>query len=170
MALFSSDKLDSLQDLYVEELRDLYSAESQILETLPKMIGAASRPELKQSFQTHLEQTRGQVQRLEQSFQTLGQSPQGKTCKGMQGLLAEGQEMIKHDADAAVRDAGLISAAQRVEHYEIAGYGTVRTYANLLGRSDEAQLLQQTLNEEGETDKKLTRLAEGLVNREAASS
>ena len=170
MALFSSDRLDSLQDLYLEELRDLYSAENQILEALPKMAEAASRPELKQAFQTHLNQTRGQVGRLEQIFQTLGQSPQGKTCKGMQGVLSEGQEMIQHKADPAVRDAGLISAAQRVEHYEIAGYGTVRTYATLLGRAEDAELLQQTLNEEGETDKQLTRLAEGLVNRQAANA
>lgn len=165
---FNSNNLSSLQDLYVEELRDLYSAESQIVAALPKMVEAASNPQLKQAFQTHLHETKGQMERLEQIFEGLGQSSSGKTCKGMEGVLKEGEEMIKEKADAAVRDAGLISAAQRVEHYEMAGYGTVRTYARLLGHETEAELLQQTLDEEGEANKKLTALAESLVNREAA--
>lgn len=161
-------KLDSLRELYIEELRDLYSAEQQITKALPKMVDAASSSQLKQAFQLHLEQTEGQIRRLEQIFEGLGVSPKGKTCKGMEGLIREGEEMIKEKADAAVRDAGLISAAQRVEHYEIAGYGTVRTYAQLLGEDRAAGLLQQTLDEEGETDKKFTRLAESSINLEAA--
>jgi ferritin-like metal-binding protein YciE len=168
MSLFTSDRLDNLQELYVEELRDTYSAETQILQALPKMAEAASNPQLKSGFEEHLRQTQDHVQRLEQIFQKLDKKPEGKTCKGMQGLLKEGNEMIKERADEAVRDAGLISAAQRVEHYEMAAYGTVRTYAHLLGREDEAQLLQQTLDEEGQTDKKLTYLAESMVNEAAA--
>jgi len=160
-------KLDSLQKLYVEELRDLYSAENQILKALPKMAKAASSPELKRAFEEHLEQTKGQVDRLEQIFKTLGKSPKGKTCKAMEGLVEEGSELMEEDADPAVLDAGLIAAAQRVEHYEIAGYGTVRTYANILEDREAAELLQQTLDEEGETDKKLTDLAESLINVEA---
>jgi ferritin-like metal-binding protein YciE len=160
-------KLDSLQKLYVEELRDLYSAENQILKALPKMAKAASSPELKQAFEEHLEQTKGQVDRLERIFEKLGKSPKGKKCKAMEGLVEEGAELMKEDADPAVLDAGLIAAAQRVEHYEIAGYGTVRTYANMLEDQDAADLLQETLDEEGETDKKLTSLAESLINVEA---
>lgn len=163
-------KLETLQDLYIEELRDLYSAENQIIEALPKMVEAASDQQLKDAFNTHLQETKGQVQRLEQIFNTLGKEPGGVTCNGMKGVLKEGEEMIKTRADEAVRDAGLISAAQRVEHYEMAGYGTARTYANLLGRSEDAQLLQATLDEEGETDHKLTRLAESSINAEAAEA
>src|SRR5438874_4842677 len=146
--------LDTLKDLYVSELKDLYSAENQILKALPKMAKAAANPMLKGAFEEHLTQTRGQVQRLEQIFQQLGKSPGGKACKGMQGLIEEGEELLKEDAEPEVLDAGLIAAAQRVEHYEIAGYGTVRTYARQLGDANAAQLLQQTLDEEGETDKK----------------
>jgi ferritin-like metal-binding protein YciE len=153
-------KLASLQDLYVEELKDLYSAETQILKALPKMIDAANSPELKVAFQTHEHQTREQVKRLEQIFDRLDTDARGKACKGMQGLLAEGEEFISEKPDPMVMDAGLISMAQRVEHYEIAGYGCVRTYAQELGLNNDAALLQQTLEEEGETDKKLTRLAE----------
>jgi ferritin-like metal-binding protein YciE len=167
--LFSSDTLDNLQKLYIEELKDLYSAENQIIEALPHMIAVTSRTELKQAFEMHLNETRYQAQRLEQIFEMLGESPSGKTCKGMQGILKEGSEMMMQNADDAVRDAGLISAAQRVEHYEMAGYGTVRTYAKLLGRDQEEQLLQQTLDEEGDANKKLTNLAEGIVNREAVA-
>ncbi|MBX6316603.1 MAG: ferritin-like domain-containing protein [Isosphaeraceae bacterium] len=163
-------KLESLKELFVEELRDLYHAEQQILKALPKMADAASHQELKSAFQQHLEQTKGHVERLETIFEKLGQSPKGKTCKGMEGLIREGEEMIKEDAEPEVRDAALISAAQRVEHYEIAGYGTVRTYAQLLQNDEVARLLQQTLNEEGETDKKLTRLAESTINVEALAS
>jgi ferritin-like metal-binding protein YciE len=160
-------KLDSLQKLYVEELKDLYSAENQILKALPKMVKAATSPELQSAFQLHLEQTKGQVQRLEQIFETLGKSPKGKTCKAMEGLVAEGEELMGQKSEPEVLDAGLIAAAQRVEHYEIAGYGTVRTYAQLLGDQTAASLLQQTLDEEGETDKKLSQLAESLINPQA---
>ena len=163
-------KLETLQDLYIEELRDLYSAETQIIEALPKMVEAASAQQLKDAFTTHLQETKNQVQRLEQIFDKLGEKPGGVTCNGMKGVLKEGEEMIKTRADEAVRDAGLISAAQRVEHYEMAGYGTARTYANLLSRGDDAQLLQATLDEEGETDHKLTRLAESSINPEAADA
>jgi ferritin-like metal-binding protein YciE len=160
-------KLDSLQKLYVEELKDLYSAENQILKALPKMAKAATSPELQSAFKQHLEETKGQVQRLEQIFEALGKSPKGKTCKAMEGLVEEGAELMGEDADPEVLDAGLIAAAQRVEHYEIAGYGTVRTYAQLLGHQEAADLLQQTLDEEGLTDKKLTQLAETLINAQA---
>jgi ferritin-like metal-binding protein YciE len=160
-------KLESLRDLFVSELKDLYSAENQILKALPKMAKAASTPELRTAFEEHLEQTQGHVERLEQIFETLGGSPKGKKCKAMEGLIEEGKEMLEADAEPTVRDAGLIAAAQRVEHYEMAGYGCVRTYARLLHEDKSAALLQETLDEEEETDKKLTELAEGLVNVEA---
>jgi len=162
-------KLESLRDLYIEELRDLYSAENQLVKALPKMAKAASSPELQAAFTEHLEQTKGHVERLETIFKSLDASPKGKTCKAMEGLVEEGDEMRKEKGEAAVIDAGLIAAAQRVEHYEIAGYGTVRTYARLLKETQAANLLQQTLDEEGETDKKLTELAESLINVEAAA-
>ena len=160
-------RLDSLQKLYVEELKDLYSAEKQLLKALPKMAKAASSPALQGAFRDHLEQTKGQVERLERIFEALDKSPKGKKCKAMEGLVEEGAELIGEDADPDVLDAGLIAAAQKVEHYEIAGYGTVRTYAQLLGEDEAANLLQQTLDEEAETDKKLTELAEGLINLQA---
>lgn len=160
-------KMDTLRDLYVEQLKDLYSAETQLVKALPKMEKAASHPQLKEAFQSHLAETQKQVERLDQIFQQLGEKPGGHTCKAMQGLIEEGNEMIKQKGDPAVIDAGLIAAAQRVEHYEIAGYGTVRTYANQLGENQGAKLLQQTLDEEGKTDKLLTQLAERVVNMEA---
>lgn len=160
-------QLKTLRDLYVEQLKDLYSAETQLVKALPKMERAAAAPELKQAFQGHLAETERQVERLEQIFEGLGEKPGGHTCKGMQGLIAEGEEMIKMKGDPAAIDAGLIAAAQRVEHYEIAGYGCVRTYADLLGEQQGAKLLQQTLDEEGKTDKLLTRIAERVVNLEA---
>lgn len=160
-------KLNTLRDLYVEQLQDLYSAETQLVKALPKMEKAASNAELKQAFQQHLAQTEQQVQRLEQIFQGLGKKPGGQTCKGMEGLIKEGEEMIKMKGDPAAIDAGLIAAAQRVEHYEIAGYGCVRTYADQLGDSKSAKLLQQTLDEEGKADKLLTTIAEQVVNIEA---
>jgi ferritin-like metal-binding protein YciE len=163
-------KLDSLRKLYIEELRDLYSAENQLLKALPKMAKAASAPKLQDAFQVHLKETSNQVKRLETIFETLGTRPQGKTCKAMEGLIEEGEELIKEDAEPAIRDAGLIAAAQRVEHYEMAGYGTVRTYARLLNETEAERLLQETLDEEGKTDKKLTQLAETLVNREALAA
>jgi ferritin-like metal-binding protein YciE len=159
---------DSLRDLYIEELRDLYDAEQQIIQALPKMAQTASSQELKTAFQQHLEQTRGQVDRLEQIFRKLNTNPQGKKCVGVQGVIREGEQLIKQGGDPETLDAGLIGAAQKVEHYEIAGYGTVRTWARRLGDQEAAQLLQQTLDEEGETDKKLTRLAEAGINQEAA--
>jgi ferritin-like metal-binding protein YciE len=160
-------KLDSLQKLFIEELRDLYDAEHQLTKALPKMAEAASSPQLRAAFEHHLEQTKGHVQRLEQVFKKLGEKPSRKTCKAMKGLIEEGSDMIDEKAEPAVKDAGLIAAAQRVEHYEIAGYGTVRTYAKLLRDDESARLLQQTLDEEGETDKKLTHLAESSINVEA---
>lgn len=160
-------KLNTLHDLYVEQLQDLYSAETQLVKALPKMEKAASHPQLKQAFQQHLAQTEQQVQRLDQIFQGLGKKPGGQTCKGMEGLIKEGEEMIKMKGDPAAIDAGLIAAAQRVEHYEIAGYGCVRTYADQLGDSKSAGLLQQTLDEEGKADKLLTTIAEQVVNVEA---
>ena len=160
-------KLESLQELYVEELKDLYSAENQILKALPQMVKGAASPQLKAGFEEHLVQTREHVSRLEQIFEGLGKSPKGKHCKGMEGVLEEGKELLKEDAEPEVMDAGLIAAAQHVEHYEIAGYGVCRTYARLLGDERAAKLLQTTLSEEEMTDKKLTQLAESSINIEA---
>jgi len=160
-------KLETIRDLYVQELADLYDAENQIIQALPKMARAAASPELKAGFEEHLQQTQGQVRRLEQIFIRWGSDPKKVKCKGMAGLLAEGEDLLKEKAEPEVRDAGLIAAAQKVEHYEIAGYGTARTFARLLGETEAAQLLQQTLDEEGETDKKLTRLAERGINQQA---
>ncbi|HEU4563782.1 MAG TPA: ferritin-like domain-containing protein [Gemmatimonadaceae bacterium] len=161
--------LDSLQDLYVEQLRDLYSAEQQILDALPKMIDASTHPQLKQGFELHQRQTEEQVRRLEQIFRDLGERPGGEKCDGMEGLLKEGKKMMKERGDDNVRDAGIIASAQRVEHYEIAGYGSARNFALGLGRERDAQLLQQTLDEEGETDHKLTQIAESVVNPDAGA-
>jgi ferritin-like metal-binding protein YciE len=160
-------ELNSLHELYVDELKDLYSAENQILKALPRMMKAATHPQLKRAFQLHERQTREQVKRLERIMKGLGERPGGKKCHGMEGLIEEGKELIKERPHPDVLDAGLISKAQHVEHYEIAGYGTVRTYARLLGREEDARLLQMTLDEEGETDKLLTGLAESGINLEA---
>ena len=162
--------MDSLKDLYIDELKDLYNAENQLLKALPKMARKASAPELKRAFQDHLAQTEGHVNRLEKIFKGLGEKPTGKTCKAMKGLVEEGKEIIEEDGDDSVLDAALIGAAQRVEHYEIAGYGVVRTFASLLGENSAVDLLQRTLNEEGETDKKLTALAETIINVEASEA
>ena len=162
--------MDSLKDLYVDELKDLYNAENQLLKALPKMAKKASAPELKRAFQEHLTQTEGHVNRLEKIFKGLGEKPTGKTCKAMKGLVEEGKEIIEEDGDGSVLDAALIGAAQRVEHYEIAGYGVVRTFASLLGENSAMDLLQRTLNEEAETDKKLTGLAESIINVEASEA
>jgi ferritin-like metal-binding protein YciE len=161
--------LESLHELYVEQLQDLYSAESQILEALPKMVKAASHPELRQGFELHLRQTEEHVRRLERIFQELEEEPEGEECEGMKGLLKEGEKTMKEKADSDVLDAALIADAQRVEHYEMAGYGCARTYAAMLGYEDQADLLQQTLDEEGDTDHKLTDLAETVINVDAAS-
>ncbi len=158
--------LDSLRELFVDGLKDLYSGEKQILQVLPKMAKKASNPELKKIFEEHLEVTRRQVERLDMIFEELGKSPRGKKCKGMEGLLEEGKEIMMEDMEPEILDASLIAAAQRVEHYEIAGYGTMRTYAQLLGDSQAVKLLQQTLDEEDETDKRLTELAEKNINVE----
>jgi ferritin-like metal-binding protein YciE len=157
-------KLDSLKKLYVHELKDLHSAERQILEALPKMIDAATDEGLKKAFRDHLEETRGQVERLDQIFATLEFSAQGHHCKGIEGLLEEGRELIGSDIEPEVLDAGLIAAAQRVEHYEMAGYGVARTYADQLGDHRAAELLQKTLEEEGAADRTLTAIAERHVN------
>ena len=162
-------ELQNLRDLFVEELADLYSAETQLVEAIPLMAQAASSTELRNSFQTHLGQTQNQINRLEQIFSQLGVSPSNKTCKGMRGIISEAQETIKENGNPNVKDAALIAQAQRVEHYEIAGYGSVRTYAQQLGENRAAELLQQTLNEEAETDKKLTQLAVEIVNAKAGS-
>src|SRR5437773_5716653 len=160
-------KLDTLKTLYIEELRDLYNAESQLLKALPKMAKAASSEELKEAFEKHLEQTKGHVERLEQVFEGLREKPKGKTCRAMKGLIEEGSEILKEDGDDSVIDAGIIVAAQKVEHYEIAGYGSVRTFAQLLGQDKSAELLQQTLDEESEANELLNKLAEDIVNPEA---
>jgi ferritin-like metal-binding protein YciE len=152
----------ALKELYVDELKDIYSAENQLVKALPKMAKAATSDDLRTGFEEHLEQTRGHVQRLEQIFKGLGEKPTGKKCKGMEGLVAEGQEMMDEDFEDDLMDAALISAAQRVEHYEIAAYGTVRTYAELLGEDQAVTLLEQTLEEEKETDQKLSDLASDI--------
>jgi ferritin-like metal-binding protein YciE len=168
MALFSM-KLENLQQLYLKELRDLYDAENQITDALPKLIDAANNSELQNALQEHLNVTQTQIARLEQIFQTLNEKPSGETCKGMKGVIKEGDEVVSAGGDPATVDAGIISAAQRVEHYEMAGYGTVRTYAKLLGQNQHAQLLQQTLDEEEEADQTLTQIA-NTVNVEAEAA
>jgi ferritin-like metal-binding protein YciE len=160
-------EMDSLRKLYVDELKDLYSAEKQILQALPRMAKKTKNEQLKKAFENHVEETRGQVERLDRIFELLGKSSRGKKCKGMEGLLEEGKEMMQEDMEPEVMDAALIASAQKVEHYEIAGYGTVRTYAQLLGEDQHVKLLQQTLDEEGKTDKLLTQLAESSINIEA---
>ena len=162
--------LDSLDKLFLEELKDVYNAEKQILRALPKMAKTADSPELQQAFTKHLKETEGQVQRLERIFQELGQAARGKKCKGMEGLLEEGKEVLEEDGEPAVIDAALIASAQRVEHYEIAAYGCLRTYAQLLGYSQAEQLLQQTLEEEEAADQKLTELGESGINEAAAAA
>jgi ferritin-like metal-binding protein YciE len=163
-------KLTSLQEVYLSELKDLYSAENQIIKALPKMAKAASSPDLKMAFEEHLEQTKGHVERLEQIFDKLGVSPRGKKCKAVEGLIEEGKEIMNKDAEPSAMDAALICGAQKVEHYEIASYGCARTFASLLGDEEARDLLQQTLDEEGETDKRLTEIAETGINQEAAEA
>jgi ferritin-like metal-binding protein YciE len=169
MAIFSSD-IDSFEGLFIQQIEDLYDAENQLTQALPKMADAANSTQLKQAFTTHLRETQNHVQRLEQIFQQIGRSPKRETCKAMKGLVSEGEEMIKANAGPGVKDAGLIAAAQRVEHYEMAGYGTARTFAERLGHAEAARLLQATLTEEQMADKKLTTIAEQTVNPQAASS
>lgn len=155
--------IENLNDLFIDELRDLYDAENQLIKALPKMAEAANSDDLRSAFEEHLEQTKGHAQRLETIFEGLGEKAKGKKCKGMEGVIKEGSETLDEDIDDPdVKDAAIIGAAQRVEHYEIAGYGTARTFANLLGEREAASLLEQTLDEEKETDAKLTQLAEGI--------
>lgn len=160
-------KLASLDDLLVHELQDIYHAEGQILKALPKMIEAAAHPDLKQAFEEHLQQTEGQVRRLELAFTLLGVPAKARKCAGMAGLLEEGKKMMEEDAEPPVLDAALIAAAQKVEHYEIASYGCVCTYAEMLGYEQVHELLGQNLDEEETTDQKLTALAEHVINQEA---
>jgi ferritin-like metal-binding protein YciE len=163
-------ELDSLKELYVDELKDLWSAETQITKALPKMMKAATNPKLKKAFNAHLKQTERQIKRLERIFKELDESPRGKKCIGMEGLIKEGQELIKEKPEPDVLDAGLIAAAQHVEHYEMAGYGCVRTWARQMGEERHAELLQETLDEEEQTDKLLTDLAESEINIDAEES
>ena len=160
-------EMRSLKELYLEELKDLYSAEKQLVKALPKMAKNATNPELKEAFTNHLQETEGHVERLEQIFEMLGESASRKKCKGMDGLIEEAKDLLEEDASEEVLDAGLISKAQHVEHYEMAGYGTVRTYARQLGFEDQAELLQATLDEEGKANELLTQIAESSVNVEA---
>jgi ferritin-like metal-binding protein YciE len=155
-------KLKNLQEFLIDELKDLYSAEQQILKALPKMVKAASSDELKQGFEEHLKQTEGHVNRLERISQILGKTLGGKKCAAMEGLLSEGKEIIDEDAEPEVKDAALITAAQKVEHYEISAYGSARTHARLLGHSEAEDLLQETLDEEAQTDEKLTEIAQDI--------
>ena len=157
---------NNLKSLYVDELRDLYNSEQQLIKALPKMVKAANSDDLREGFEQHLEQTRQHATRLEQILSGLGEVVKGKKCKGMAGIVAEGGEIMSEDFQGALMDAALISAAQRVEHYEIAAYGAVHAYAELMGESEAASLLQQTLDEEKETDQKLTELSEE-INSEA---
>ena len=159
--------LETLRDLYTEELKDLYSAENQLVKALPKMAKAASSPKLAAAFTAHLKETKVHVERLEQVFKELEASPRGKKCKAMEGLIEEASELLQEEAEPEVLDAALIAAAQRVEHYEMAAYGSVRAFAETLGLKKSAKLLQQTLDEEGAADKKLTSLAAGGINAKA---
>jgi len=161
--------IENLEELFQDELKDIYDAEKQLTKALPKMAKKASNEELRQAFEEHLRQTEQHIERLDQVFEQLDLPARGKKCEGMKGLIEEGQDMIGDADDDATRDALMIAAAQKVEHYEIASYGTLRTWANLLGKSDAASLLEETLDEEKETDQRLTSIAEGLVNAEAAS-
>jgi ferritin-like metal-binding protein YciE len=161
-------EMNDLQDLMVEELRDLYSAENQLLKALPKVAKACDNDQLKAAFEQHTQETETHVQRLEQIFKALGEKPTGKKCKGMEGLIEENKEMMGEDAEPDVMDAGLIVGSQKIEHYEIAGYGSAVTFAKLLGNDQAARLLSQTLDEEERTDKKLSEIAESAINVEAA--
>lgn len=160
----------TMDDLFLDELRDLYDAEKQITKALPKMMKAAHAAELKHAFQEHLQQTENQVTRLEEIFGTLKSKATGEKCDAMQGLVKEGEKLIENTDEGPVRDAGLIAAAQRVEHYEMAGYGSAKAFARMLGHKDAATLLNQTLKEEEQTDQELTKIAEGMINKRAAGA
>jgi ferritin-like metal-binding protein YciE len=163
-------EVNPLEELLVDELKDLYSAENQFIKAMPRMAKSVSSPELKRAFERHLEETRKQVERLDQISEALDVRLSGKKCKGMEGLIEEGKELLQQDLDENALDAGLIGAAQKIEHYEIAAYGTARSHAGLLGYNKIAKLLQQTLDEEGNTDKKLTQIAENIINVEAVQT
>jgi ferritin-like metal-binding protein YciE len=169
MGLFS-ESLNTFDDLFMHQMEDLYDAEYQLLDALPKMADAAASSDLKNAFNTHLMETRGHVKRLEQAFSILGRDPERTTCPAMKGLVKEGSETISATGDAKVKDAALIASAQRIEHYEIAAYGTLRTLARQAGHDDVASILQKTLDEETATDKKLTNLAESHINQEASTA
>jgi ferritin-like metal-binding protein YciE len=162
-----ASKMATLDDLYTDLLKDLYSAEKQLVKALPKMAKNAQAPDLQRAFQEHLRQTEGQVERIERIFADMEGSPRGKKCVGMEGLIEEGNELLQEDVEPDVLDAGLIAAAQKVEHYEIAGYGTARAWAERLGYDQAARLLKETLEEESMANEKLTRIAESHVNMEA---
>jgi ferritin-like metal-binding protein YciE len=155
-------KFESLHDLYLSELRDLYHAEKQILKALPKVIENTNSPELQTALSNHLEETKGHVARLEQVFRLHNEEPKAETCDGMKGILSEGEDILDHDENPAVRDAGIVAACQKVEHYEMSAYGSVRTWAEQMGHTQAAQILQQTLEEEKQADKKLTQIGEQL--------
>jgi ferritin-like metal-binding protein YciE len=169
MALFGGTEFNSLEDLFVNQIEDLYDAENRLTKALPKMADAASSSSLKQAFQSHLTETEGHVSRLETIFREVNVEPKRETCQAMKGLISEGEDMVDATGDSAVKDAALIAAAQRVEHYEISGYGTARTIAQQLGLTDVATLLQQTLNEEKAADQKLNTIAESSVNVRATT-
>jgi ferritin-like metal-binding protein YciE len=170
MSWFTDIQLNSLEDLLLEQMQDLYDAEQRLVKALPKVAAAAHCNKLKTAIENHLSETKNQVSRLERAFRLLGQEPKAKTCEAMQGLVSEGQEAIDAEGDPDVKDAALIAAAQRVEHYEIAAYGTARTFARRLGRDNVAQLLDETLAEEKAADEKLTQIAETSVNQQAVSA
>ncbi|HAW29272.1 ferritin-like domain-containing protein [Gimesia maris] len=168
MGLFTSKEFSNLEDLFVEQIQDLYDAENRLVDALPKMAEAASCQELKSAFQTHLGETKEHVKRLESVFKGMGVEPKRESCEAMKGLISEGEEMVKAKGDSNVKDAALIAAAQRVEHYEMAGYGSARNFAQRLGKTNLAEILQETLDEEGNADKILTQIAEESTNKAAA--
>lgn len=167
MGLFS-ETLNTMEDLYLDQLQDMYDAEQRITKALPQMAKAAHSPQLKQAFEAHLKETEGQIKRLERCFDLFGQKPKSKTCDAMKGLISEGQTVINASGDPDVKDAALIASAQRVEHYEMAGYGCLRQFAMRCGQENAAELLQETLDEEEKTDRLLTEIAESSVNVKAA--
>lgn len=160
-------KIETLQDLFIDELRDLYDAEMQLIKALPKMANAAASSQLRTAFESHLRETEAQATRLERIFEQIGEKPTGQSCDAMKGLIKEGDKLVSNVDESPLRDAGLIGAANRVEHYEMAAYGTARTFAEMLGYNEAAQLLEQTLQEEKQADRKLTEIAEQMVNDNA---
>jgi ferritin-like metal-binding protein YciE len=163
-------KIETMEDLFLEQVEDLYDAEKRLVKALPKMAEASTSQTLRQAFESHLMETEGHVSRLENIFRTLGQDPKSETCDAMKGLISEGEDVVSNIDQSSLRDAGLIAAANRVEHYEIAAYGSARTFADILGLSQAAALLEQTLQEEKNADRKLTQLAESMINDEALRS